>query len=727
MSVKPLRFPVRLLAPVLVSSGAALLVPGLATWALIVLAVGLLARLILLALAREPAPARFWLALSISIPSIAMAWVAIEARAEHAAGPALVSVACAMLGFSLASPPSAGGLARLVGLSLAQIAGAAVLVPGRALSAACVLYVAVLVPVMVRLATVLAAPRRSDAASVIRHVVATGALRRSGFSGTMRFLAFALPLGLWFFVALPHRAAGSGLGSGPSSGREDRRSFDAGGASGRRGGASENALSAFVSGAKTGMRLGFVSRVQRNQRPVLLVTIEGSGQAPVPLTLRGMAYDVFTGGEWTRSAPAARPTSAAPDEDGWVSIAPSTRPSRRLDLTIEDVAGEDKAHLFLAPDAIRIQMDLGTADRRVGAAADGIVFAFGALPRGGRYREQAELPPDRAAARGRRSDASVAPDPHLVEAPPEAARYREIARRVVAGRADASDRAERIEHWLRTEFSYTTDMPVVSAERPVLDFLERIHRGHCEYFASSMAVLLRSLGHATRVVVGFRGGDYLKSMNRWSFRGTHAHAWCEVFYEGLGFIPYDPTPALDAGAEGATGDAGVESDDASFWERVIRFSGADQRRLADGAARVLHAMLAVVTGQTSFGAWPSIASVLVAVVLFLRSRRARSRALGAIGADGRPLGPYGAALALLEHAGIGRREAETGGEFASRVTIARADVAPHLAHLTSLHDSTRFGRRDPTPADVTAAEASLAALRAICEAASRSRGPLARA
>ncbi len=714
------RFPALLLGPVVVSSIAAAQVRGVEPWSLCVLAAGFLVRLGLMATGFESSRSRFWFALSVSVPSAATAWVAFEAHAGVPAGPALVSVACALLGLSLAGPPTAAALSRLVGLSLAQTAGAAVLsTDDRTLASLVGLYVVVLVPVLVRLASPLTAPRRSDTGAQIRRVRAEGAARRSALPGALRFVAAAVPLGLWFFLVLPHRASDAGGRAGPASAAAAAaRDGDERGASG--GGPRESSFSSFVSGGKTSMRLGFVAKVKKSQRPVLLVTLDGGTRGPgEPLTLRGFVYDVFTGTEWTRSNGRARPASAAPDPDGWVAIAPAPSARRRHLLRIEDVAGDDGARLFLAPDPIRVRLDPRVGDRRVGTTPDGVVASLGPLPAGGNYEEEAEFPdPDRSGARGRRSDATVAPSPRLVEAPPEVARYREIARGVVGPSTDPAERAARIEAWLRTSFRYTTDMPEPDRARPVLDFLERIRRGHCEYFASSMTLLMRSLGHPARMAVGFRGGDYLETRAQWSFRGNHAHAWCEVFYEGLGWVLYDPTPP--ARGDLVTG-AAAQSEGPSLFERLARFSDEDRRQLAESAGRALAAVGAVLTGATAAGPWPTIVLGLLLATTLLGVRRRRARALGATDRRGFPLGPYGAALAALARAGFPRRDAEAAGEFAARVAISRPDASAPLDRLTGLHEAVRFGGLLPTSDDVREAERAADSIRALAAPSPRTR------
>ena len=79
-------------------------------------------------------------------------------------------------------------------------------------------------------------------------------------------------------------------------------------------------------------------------------------------------------------------------------------------------------------------------------------------------------------------------------------------------------------------------------------------KGHCEYFASSMAVMLRTLGIPSRVVTGFQSGVY-NPMTGWQvIRASDAHSWVEAWIEGRGWTTFDPTPFDPSG-----GDAGVLS------------------------------------------------------------------------------------------------------------------------------------------------------------------------
>ncbi len=103
-----------------------------------------------------------------------------------------------------------------------------------------------------------------------------------------------------------------------------------------------------------------------------------------------------------------------------------------------------------------------------------------------------------------------------------------------------------IEAWLSTELQYTTDLPRPSGDDSNLvdEFMFEWKRGHCEYFATSMVVLLRGLGIPARIVNGFLGGDYNDIGEFYTVRQANAHSWVEVYFPGPdgGWIQFDPTP-----------------------------------------------------------------------------------------------------------------------------------------------------------------------------------------
>jgi hypothetical protein len=102
---------------------------------------------------------------------------------------------------------------------------------------------------------------------------------------------------------------------------------------------------------------------------------------------------------------------------------------------------------------------------------------------------------------------------------------------------------------LQTQFGYTLDQKA-GGDDPLADFLFNVREGHCEYFATAMALMLRSQGIATRVVTGFQQGEYNETADVFVVRQRHAHAWVEVYFPGQeAWVSFDPTPAAGQGGE----------------------------------------------------------------------------------------------------------------------------------------------------------------------------------
>jgi transglutaminase-like putative cysteine protease len=134
----------------------------------------------------------------------------------------------------------------------------------------------------------------------------------------------------------------------------------------------------------------------------------------------------------------------------------------------------------------------------------------------------------------------------------------QLAEQWTAGQTNAYDRAITIEQHLRNQafFQYTLDPPPVPAHVwPVVYFLTVSHRGYCQYFASAMGSMLRSLGIPTRLVSGYGpgtthdvNGPHATSVIREQVVTTSdAHTWVEAYFPGYGWIPFEPTPASPQG------------------------------------------------------------------------------------------------------------------------------------------------------------------------------------
>jgi transglutaminase-like putative cysteine protease len=114
---------------------------------------------------------------------------------------------------------------------------------------------------------------------------------------------------------------------------------------------------------------------------------------------------------------------------------------------------------------------------------------------------------------------------------------------------DPYDAANAIQTYLRNNYAY--DLTYAPQVGPGVDklgyFLFESKRGYCEYFASAMGDMLRSLGIPTRLVNGFGPGQLDNQTHQYTVRGEDAHTWVEVYFPNFGWIPFEPTPDTNNG------------------------------------------------------------------------------------------------------------------------------------------------------------------------------------
>jgi transglutaminase-like putative cysteine protease len=153
---------------------------------------------------------------------------------------------------------------------------------------------------------------------------------------------------------------------------------------------------------------------------------------------------------------------------------------------------------------------------------------------------------------------SSPPFPDLLDLPDELpGEIRDLAAQVTAGAATPYDQARALQDWFRNNFTYDLTVQRGHGDDAILSFL-RIQRGYCEQFAGTFAVMARAVGLPARVAVGFTEGE-LRADGRYYVLGRHAHAWPEVWFDGVGWVQFEPTPGRGApGAEEVTGAAAAQ-------------------------------------------------------------------------------------------------------------------------------------------------------------------------
>jgi len=121
-------------------------------------------------------------------------------------------------------------------------------------------------------------------------------------------------------------------------------------------------------------------------------------------------------------------------------------------------------------------------------------------------------------------------------------RVKDLAARLTQNATSPYDKALRVQEYLRATYPYKLDVPAPPPNRDVVDyFLFDAPGGFCSYYATAMAVMLRTQGVPARVVVGFATGDYDGLLRKYRVPAKAAHAWVEVYFSGYGWIEFEPT------------------------------------------------------------------------------------------------------------------------------------------------------------------------------------------
>ncbi|TMC56984.1 MAG: transglutaminase domain-containing protein, partial [Chloroflexi bacterium] len=188
---------------------------------------------------------------------------------------------------------------------------------------------------------------------------------------------------------------------------------------------------------------------------------------------------------------------------------------------------------------------LSAVDQDVRVARRASDDLFGAMLDTLTYRAQSLVPNVSAATL--RASGSLYPEPirdRYLSLPDDApTRVLSLARDLTATAPTPYDRARAITNYLRA-FSYTLDLPAPPRNRDVVDyFLFDLQKGYCDYYATAMVVLARAAGLPARLVVGYASGAYDAAHARYVVTAADAHSWPEVYFAGVGWIEFEPTPA----------------------------------------------------------------------------------------------------------------------------------------------------------------------------------------
>ncbi|HEX6280067.1 MAG TPA: DUF3488 and transglutaminase-like domain-containing protein [Pyrinomonadaceae bacterium] len=332
------------------------------------------------------------------------------------------------------------------------------------------------------------------------------------------------------------------------------------------------------SGFSDRIQLGGIGRIQQNDEVVMRIRLDGNDTTG-SLKWRGIALDTFDGQAWSKSRPNTREPRLKGDRD----IIQVDYATGRESLLLQTIYLEplDTPVLFAAPRAVGVQGSFQVLMRDTYGA---IYFQRPGERVSYRILSDTSVPPVQALRADRRPNPEEFDD--YLQLPKDFdPRISELALSVTANVRNRYDAAAIIENYLQTQFGYTLEQKAGGSD-PVADFLFDVREGHCEYFATAMALMLRSQGIATRVVTGFQQGEYNETADVFVVRQRHAHAWVEVYFPGEdAWVSFDPTPAAGQDIGGAQ--AGITQQFTKYLEALemfwiqyfVAFDNQEQRSL----------------------------------------------------------------------------------------------------------------------------------------------------
>ena len=487
-----------------------------------------------------------------------------------------------------------------------------------------------------------------------------------------------------------------------------------------------------MSGFSDSVELGEIGEIKKDSTVVMRVKTGSPVRYPM-LRWRGIALTTFDGHRWFSNA--GLKEKLYPSGTGWILVNPQVTmeaPSSvdlRFTVLLQPMATDS---LFAPANLLAIHPVFSSAAPgfnpyvRRGLLRDSTGSIFNSLRNFVQIEYDAESLLPTVQPNVARLASTDYPDqiratylqlPHLDPRIPV------LARQITRSETNPYDRAVALEYYLRRNFSYTLNLTGRAGQDPLAHFLFESRAGHCEYFASSMAVMLRTLGIPSREVNGFLPGEFNDVGGDYIVRASDAHSWVEAYFPGSGWITFDPTPpAIDSGS-GLFSRLGMYLDwvQLNWNEWVINYDFSHQALLAQNVQRTSrnwsglfrnwhrkltdHTVGALTRWQKKnplLGIFLPAALVLFLIILRFDWIRSLFRWLNlsvqlrrASSGQSNPLLAsrlYTELLRLLEKRGYARRATQTPLEFASSSAL-HPELVPAVREFTHLYTEARFGDR----------------------------------
>ena len=312
-----------------------------------------------------------------------------------------------------------------------------------------------------------------------------------------------------------------------------------------------------MTGFSDGVKLGGHGTIKTDKTVVMRVKVDAAyqGRSAPSLHWRGVAFNRYHGGQWsrTKTAPKSRRTvTLTRGKEIHHLLYNEPTPTRStLDTRME---GALRQEIYLEPlgydvlfaAAMPLAFEFDAKWRRKNPRTDHndeIRFAHASGAKYTVYSAIKSPPPSQL----RNAPAKI-PEGYEVylQIPDEVSEpVKQLAQKITKDANTPYDKLMAIHRWLQSNMSYTLRMKSPGDIEPLHFFLLERKQGHCEYFSSAMAILARIVGIPTRNVNGFLGGEWNEYDQYIAVRAGDAHSWMEAYFHGVGWVAFDPTPSAE--------------------------------------------------------------------------------------------------------------------------------------------------------------------------------------
>jgi hypothetical protein len=481
-----------------------------------------------------------------------------------------------------------------------------------------------------------------------------------------------------------------------------------------------------VAGFGDDVELGGFGTIRDDPTVVMRIKPKNRPDPPersITVRLRGTSFDRYKEGRWSRTQ--SNGVELQRRRDQYTVFRPAEAEDQEYEIILDPM---EEAVLFLPEGTVALQVPptvrAGRNRYRRITHAPGLDIRYGGSV-DAPLTYKAFTKPKR---RGFPEPLPSAFRKRYVEVPDGYERVAALAQEVVGGASNPHLQAQRIESYLRGggNFRYTLHQPDTEGRDPLHVFLFETKAGHCEYFSTAMAIMMRSLGLPARNVTGFLGADYNPYGDYYAVRNGHAHSWVEVLIDGR-WVTFDPTPASGQVFAAPSGLSVklrqmMDAMRVRWAEYIVEYNIRDQARAFQGFAAWYRSLrgdrrgtqlnagedsssqdLGPIPFRPDWRWFVAIMSVFGVGVLFVRWRRKRRRQSRA----GRRLDPdrdravrlYLSLESSLRNAGHARPPDVTPTEHAEELGLSGFPAADEVREVTDAYLAARFGEDGLPPHD----------------------------